>query len=449
MKIKNIYFPLILIGMFSCEGFLDEKPQSSLLIPNKVQDLEQLLDGTTWGINNTPGMLELGTDNLYTPEEGYLGLTLPEQNAYTWQAEIFDFNTSEWNIPYRQILTTNVVLEQAEEIIPMSQEEAVLLDELTGRALWMRSQAFFQLLSAFAAPFEPNSSNDLPGIPLRLSSNVSLFVDRGTVEEDYAQIIGDLETAIPLLPDFAEFKTRPSKHSAYALLARIHLAMENYEAAEMNARRALDLDASLMNYAELDSNQRYPFPLYNSEVIHHLNMLSYRYMTSGLTFVDSTLVAEFAEDDLRKVLFFTPQNDGFNFDGNYTGSRARFSGLANNEMYLIVAECSARKGDLAESMVYLNTLLETRWKPGKFIPFEAENADEALALVLNERRKELLFRGIRWTDLRRLNRDPRFAKVLRRQIGMESFELNPESTRYVLPIPPEEIEASGISQNPR
>lgn len=428
---------------------MDQKPQSSLLIPDKVRDLEQLMDATTWGINNTPAILEISTDNLYTTEQGYLGLSILERNAYTWQEDLYEFNGTDWDSPYYQILVANVVLDEAEKLSTDNQDEADLLIELRGRALWMRSQAYFQLLSTFASPFDPNGANDSPGVPLRLSPEVGQVVERGTIGADYAQITSDLEQAVDLLPELADFKTRPSKLSAHALLARIYLAMEVYDKAEFHAKKALEINDSLMNYRELDPLAKYPFPLFNEEVIHHLQMLNYSHMNSGLTFVDSTLVKEFEENDLRKELLFTTGAQGINFDGNYSGSRVRFSGLATNEMYLIAAECAARRDDSAESLTLLNTLLETRWKEGTFAPFTASDSEDALRLILQERRKELIFRGLRWMDLRRLNRDPRFAKVLTRKIGAETFEIRPESPRYVLPIPPDEILVSGIAQNPR
>ena len=448
---KNIinYCLLSLILFTSCEGFLDEKPQSSLLIPTKPQDLEQLMDGTTWGINNTPAILELSTDNLYTTEQGFLGLSILERNAYTWQQDLYEFNGPDWDFPYRQILVANVVLDEAEKMSPVDQDEKEFLSELRGRALWIRAQAYFQLLSTFAAPFDPNGVNGSPGVPLRLSPEVNQIVERGTVGEDYAQITADLENAVDLLPELAEFKTRPSKHSAHALLARIYLAMELYDKAEIHANQALEINNSLMNYWELDAGRQYPFSLFNEEVIHHLQMINYSHMNSGLTFVDSTLIKEFEENDLRRELFFTQGSQGINFDGNYSGSRVRFSGLATDEMYLILAECLARRGNYNEAMELLNTLLETRWEKGTFVPVSASDSQDALKVILKERRKELIFRGIRWTDLRRLNRDPRFAKVLARKVGEDIFELSPESPRYVLPIPPDEILVSGIPQNPR
>lgn len=97
----------------------------------------------------------------------------------------------------------------------------------------------------------------------------------------------------------------------------------------------------------------------------------------------------------------------------------------------------------------LNALLAKRWKTGFFIPFSAGTADEALAIILQERRKELIFRGLRWSDLKRLNKEPRFAVTLKKTIGEKEYILPPNDNRYLFPIPSSVIEMTGIQQNPR
>jgi hypothetical protein len=83
----------------------------------------------------------------------------------------------------------------------------------------------------------------------------------------------------------------------------------------------------------------------------------------------------------------------------------------------------------------------------------AANADEALSKVLTERRKELIMRGQRWTDLRRLNKDPRFKTDLSRSVvvdgATQTFTLPANDSRYTLLIPQEVITNSSLPQNAR
>ncbi|HQT24902.1 RagB/SusD family nutrient uptake outer membrane protein, partial [Daejeonella sp.] len=123
--------------------------------------------------------------------------------------------------------------------------------------------------------------------------------------------------------------------------------------------------------------------------------------------------------------------------------------FSSNELYLIQAECYARKGNTVDAMKSLNTLLVKRFKTGTFIPLTAGSAEAALGIVLKERRKELVYRGMRWQDLRRLNLEPQFATDLKRVINGQTHILPANDSRYVFPIPNYIIDATGIAQNPR
>lgn len=450
MKKIEIYIYMIMISCLGgCTEYLDEKPSLSLLVPETISDLEELLDGTTWGINNTPGVLEISTDNLYTSDAGYLGFNVLERNAYIWAKDIYEFNGPDWDRPYTQIFYANVVLDQSARINIESESDRIYLNEILGRAYFIRAHALFQLLSTFAAPYDPQGPNDSPGVPLRLSPNVLDAVSRSTVSEGYSQVLRDLEKALQLLPPLTQVKTRASQNSVYALLSRIYLIMGRFEDAEEAGLKSLEINDRLIDFNDLNLSLLHPFPVFNEEVIHHFQMLTYPHMSSGLTFIDEDLVSRFGEDDLRKEAYFTTTPLGVNFDGNYTGSRLRFSGFANDEVYLNIAECAARRGDVGTAMDYLNRLLVKRWKLGTFEPFSAADPDTAMEMILLERRKELIFRGIRWNDLRRLNQEERFAKTISRELNGELFFLEPNSPRYIMPIPPEEIAVSGIPQNER
>lgn len=89
----------------------------------------------------------------------------------------------------------------------------------------------------------------------------------------------------------------------------------------------------------------------------------------------------------------------------------------------------------------------TRWRKNRFKPFTAASADDALALVLKERRKELLFRGLRWIDIKRLNKEGAGINITRLVNGMR-YTLEPGDPRFALPLPADVIDASGMPQNP-
>lgn len=437
---------LILFSAGCQDEFLEKKPDKSLVIPSTLEDFQAVMDNSTV-MNNEPALGLLGSDEFYLTENLWESLyTSTERNSYIWAKEVYEGESpSGWDKSYQQVFYANVVLEGLENLTVETQD----LEEwnrLKGTAFFYRANAFYQL-AQFFAPAYSETTADEPGLPLRLTPDINVQVSRATLQETYDQIIRDLEEAAGLLPEQILYKTRPYKPAVYALLARVYLSMSNYEKAGQYAGHCFQLYDTLLDYNNLDAVQSRPIPLLNDEVIYQSILNSYS--VKNVALIDTTFYQSYADDDLRKAIFFNETSEGMLFSGTYTGGISLFGGIATDEMYLIRAECYARAGKTVEAMNDLNTLLEKRWKAGAFVPLEAGNAKEALGLILGERKKELVFRGLRWGDLRRLNREQAFAKVLTRELNGETYVLPPNDVRYTYPIPDLEIELSGIEQNPR
>jgi hypothetical protein len=60
----------------------------------------------------------------------------------------------------------------------------------------------------------------------------------------------------------------------------------------------------------------------------------------------------------------------------------------------------------------------------------------------------LVFRGLRWSDLKRYNRDGADI-TLTRTLGDIVYTLPPNDNKWLFPIPANEIKTSNIFQNPR
>ncbi|MFT2658050.1 hypothetical protein, partial [Escherichia coli] len=80
-------------------------------------------------------------------------------------------------------------------------------------------------------------------------------------------------------------------------------------------------------------------------------------------------------------------------------------------------------------------------RTGTFIPLTAISPADALAKVLVERRKELVWRGLRWQDLKRYKKQGQNT-TLTRLLGTSRYTLSPNSNKYVFAIPQDEISQS-------
>lgn len=455
---KKISFISILImislSFYSCQKeFLAKKPDKTVLIPTTLEDFNALLDNMDI-FNSSPALQEISADDFQATDAGLASFTsVTETNSYTWAADIYGNQPCyDWNFSYQQVFYTNVILDGL-ELVQKDATSSASYNTVKGSALFHRAFAFYNLVQFFSKGYDKNTANTDLGIPLRLTADVNQKVGRGTVQQVYDKVINDLQEAERLLPLKTDYKNRPSRVAANALLARIYLNMENYEQARNYAAAALALNHTLLDYNKLSLTATNPFPyapVYdNPEIIFFDRLVSYDFSSSTSTTVDNDLYQSYADKDLRKSIFFAGTGPYY-LKGRYTGFRLElFGGLAVDEMYLILAEGMARSGNFKDAINELNKLLVTRWKSGTYIPLIAANADEALNYVLLERRKELTFRGLRWGDLKRLNKDQKFAKQLSRTISGVTYTLAPGDKRYVFPIPLQEISTSGIPQNER
>ncbi|MXV50354.1 RagB/SusD family nutrient uptake outer membrane protein [Pedobacter sp. HMF7647] len=445
-----LIFFLALCG--SCnKDVLDEKPDKSQLVPTTLDDFQELLNNNDL-MNLSGGLSSLSTDDLYN-ESGLPSSTALERNAYPWLADIYQGSTlsPDWNTPYQQVLYANIVLDGLAGV--NRPEDAERFDQVKGEALFFRCWAFFNLAQLFCVPYSP-ANEGRPGIPMPLSSNVNVRPPRGTLKAVYDRVLADLAEAKGLLPERSTVLTHPSKAGIAAFLSRIYLVMGDYAAARAAASEALGFNSQLTDFNTLNFTATYTFPVplpnQREEIAFYNNSVGYSFFNASTTFVDSLLYRSYGANDLRRQAFFVTKALGkVQFKGNYSGGRALFTGLATDEIYLNRAEASARLGDGQAAMTDLNTLLKTRYKTGTFTGLQAADAGQALRLVMSERRKELINRGIRWTDLRRYNLEKDFAVTLRRMTAGAEYTLPPDDPRYVFPIPPAELQQNNLEQNPR
>ncbi len=456
IKTYKLFVWLLGMSLFlgSCKKFLDKKSNTYLTTIDRLEDLQALLDKKDLMNERTPNYGEISSDDYFSLEPvgqiGFLG--------YTWQYFDNTFqggHSNDWVNCYKPINVANICLEEIEKFPRTSLNEAAW-DNIKGSALFIRSFYFLHLSWVFSKAYDTVTLNDDLGIAIRLGTDNHVPTVRATVAACYNQIINDTKEAVFYLPAVSVHPLRPSKAAAYGLLARAYLSMRMYDSAYKYADLCLQTRNELMKYnGDGDivgslSGGTAPFKQYNKETVFYTDMSPnqpFQTLISG--YVDTLLYQSYADKDLRKPAFFSSTTPGYQrFKGSYTQyPYLFFSGIATDEMFLIRAECLARKQMINEAMTDLNTLMIRRWKnDGSWVPFSAAGASEALDIILTERRKELVFRGLRWIDIKRLNKEGA-GITLKRIVDEQIYMLPPNSDKYALPIPNDIIQLTGMQQN--
>lgn len=438
--LRCLVFCCILLASISCKKYLDEKSNLRLALPETLEDLQSILDNTNF-INRAIYGAVLSADEYYLLPNNFNALNNADirKQLYTWEPDAQD--KDDWNRTYNQVFYANVVLDNVEKISPHGQQAT--WDAIKGAGLFVRAYSFFQVAQLYAPPYNASSAATDLGIVLRPNSDFNIRSTRSTVQETYDQIINDLEEAAGLLPEEIIYRNRPSKAAAYAMLARVHLSKRDYAKAKDAANSCLAIYNVLSNYDNLTVSK--PFEAFkNPEVLFYTNSATYWSYLSSTARADTSLYKLFDANDWRKT-FFYKTNGTYRFSYNNTGV---FDGLATDEVILVRAECYAREGNVEKAMEDLNWLLVNRMKTGFHTDLVAADQDEALSFILTERRKELVLRGTRWSDLRRLNTGGENI-IIRRMINGEDVPLASNDKRYVLLIPQAVIEQAGVEQNER
>lgn len=436
---------LCLSPAVGCSDFLEEKSDSRLVTPEILEDNQALLDRISNLLGGNSISAEISSDDLYITDSDYNGISYePDKRLYTWQPSLVSRSSgNDWESCFYRINICNTVLNN------LQQYNIGNSGNVEGQALAIRAAIYLEAAQIWCLAYNDSSAGNNLELPLRLDPDVNQPSVRSSLSQTYDQILTDLHTAVSLLPDKQVSVTRASKATALGLLARTYLYIGDYVNALQYADQALAIDGELLDFNSLNSSDSYPIKEMNVEVLLPTTIAYSPILSGNNAKITQSFYDTYDNNDLRKSIFFRINSSGMIlFKGNYSGTSQRSSVLAKDEFYLIAAESAAQLNDLDKAMERLNGLLVKRWKSGTFTNFTASDIATALELIRNERRKELLLRGLRWADLKRYNRDG--ANIsLSRTVAGQTYNLVPNDLRYAIAIPEDIIKQTGMPQNPR
>lgn len=446
---KYISWPVLLLCLMlaSCNKYLDVAPKGKTTL-NTVADFDLWLSNQQ--LCQVSGIPQICWLTDFAQKIPWQPSAIGEnERAYLWMEQLTDATTSPKMLSgaYNHIYYFNTVLENVDAA---SGGSTLQKEQLKAEALLGRANEYFYLVNLYGKPYDAATAAKDLAIPFVQSSDITTATPpRATVQEIYNHIISDLNEALTDLPkDNATNRFRGSVHAAYSVLARTYFYMGNYSEAARYAGLALQRPgADVTDYNGLVKGV---FPRDNR--IHEMIYARGSDPETGsmMGFADSTFIKTYSAKDLRPGMLFYGGQYGFgDFDYNNVipSTYVRFAAFGNGyydsevgttvaEMKLMIAENAARNDQPEDALQQLNEIRIKRFAPADYQPLSSGDKDEVLEWVLRERRYEMPLSGLRWFDMRRLDKEGRMGTVNRYdQFGKLLATLPPHSPRYTLQIP--------------
>ncbi len=478
--LKIMFSVLLAVSFSSCGKFLDLKPTSQgIAVENNSSDsilyksgneAESALAGVYADFRNEYFELDYFVNGDAQSDDAYAGADNPANfQIDDYKIDATNSNVSrDWAYLYGTIGRANSLINNI-DAVPDSMISAQRRTEMKAEASFIRAFMYFQLVQLWG------------DVPLVLSSprtfNLSilpfLFPPRSPQAEVYAQIIKDLEFALPNVKVTAVNKSYATKGAVNAMLAKVYATQEPHD-----YNKVLDYCNAVIagGYTLLPTYDK----LWDNSVENSSeSILEINY--DGTSSSGNWGASMFRGMDWKK--FNIPSNDlikafddagdvvrknssivfldvtGHWSDAHYPQTAYPFINKYRNftspsaqnyiflrlaDILLLKAEALNETGDVAGSATLVNQI-RTR----ATLPNTTASAQDAMRLAIEkERRLELAFEGIRWFDLKRTGRA---VAVCNNAIDQNGANLGYQLTtdRLLWPIPQSEMDKnSKLVQNP-
>lgn len=444
MKLHNYaVLALPLLGLVACGKFLDVLPKNSVSDAITIVDKSSAETAVRGMYNSLAGSSYYGTS---FQSIGYLsGDNISRTGPGTDPSQFIDHNVtadngtigSAWNAIYNTINRANHVIAKVPSVndVRLTQE---LQNQLLGEAHFVRALAYFDLARTWG------------GVHIVLEPTQSVTdkigVKRSTLEQTYVQVLKDLETAEPLLPETVN-RVRATRRTVWALRSRFHLYQKQWDKAELYANKIISDTQNYKLIAPYNSfwvnnavaTQESVFELAYSAATPNSHRNSWQPPEKGGTrvWIPNIAFVNLVSDTAvggNRVSLVAKTAGGLWYGNMYYRSPATDPTfvLRIAELYLIRSEARAQQNNLTGALADLNAVRKRAGLSEK----KGLDKESVLLAIENERRFEFAYEPHRWFDLVRTGRAAAVLSVT-----------NP--AKYLMPIPISQINADRTTeQNP-
>lgn len=498
-KLCILGFTSLLLLLSSCKKWVEYDPHDDYVITEKdylqsEADYRAMVVGVysplQW-LNQVVPVGDIASDNSVTGGESAADvLSLQQINDFTYypvNSTLADI----WQVSYEGVNRANYLQQYKDQNLQGQTISFAGKDALYGEVYFLRAYFYFTLVKMFG------------DVPLftdkRLSLSDSRKLQRSPKADVYKQIEADLTAAINVLPTVQADKGRITKYAAQALLGKVYLYQNKYDAAASMLENVISSNAFTLvsNFGSifLKSGENGPESVFEIQYSNGQGTYDWGHVTRGqgnysvqqcgirglngsaampyapgwsTNLPTQNLAAAYAAGDQRKnvtvldIEAYKTANPSFNityqvapyqntglYNQKYLPRKGETSGQVelnyeNNfrtiryaDVLLMAAEANnkATAANDAKARTYLN--LVRRRAFGDLLHDISASGTALYDAILNERRLELAMEGERFFDL------VRTGKALT-VLGPLGFKANKNE---LFPVPQGEVDG-GLTQNP-
>ncbi|MCK9435749.1 MAG: RagB/SusD family nutrient uptake outer membrane protein [Synergistaceae bacterium] len=455
-------------SLIGCDDFLTEEPQSEYSA-NTFYKIQSDFEVAIAGVYAQQQGLFSAIGGVFRPsitrsDETVVGAGYVDENDKFLDNATGSVIQGMWSSLYIMVYRTNAILDRIDDV---EFTNANTRDYIKGEALALRAWAYYTLGTSFGG---------VPLIDKTLSTPETLKIPRSTQAQTFAFAENDYKTAISLLPPEWTGKDlgRVTKYAAMGGLARLYMFQSNYISATPYLKEIIDSGKYKMaeNYVDCfdDAFDNTAERLWEVQFMNgglgEGNILTNSFLPEGYSGdlipfsgasayleVSSDMINAYEEGDLRKeVSVVTNITVGSSIRTewfirkwlHYTAEPVNNNDFAINlpiirytDVILMYAECLNEAGYVANGQAF--TLLNSVRKRAGLDPLtQATTPDQAAfrKAIIQERRVEFAFEGLRWWDLVRwdiaLEVMDNFLKLDENQGGLYKMGSN-ERKLYAIP----------------
>ena len=466
---NTIQIITFLVVLSSCNKFLDVKPKG-LDVISTLEEFNGLFNNTNLytfvNVRNIPGSLAaiLGypgaavvmADDVFSSGAYLSTQPLYYQNAYQWKDDLFQVEdeSSEWGTFYSQNYIFNVVANHVMDV-----PNAALQDKKQLLAEARANRAYMHLMQVnyFAKPYSAATASSDLGIPIvTLADAGGDSYKRATVQQVYDFIITELTASIPDLPVQTLNRARLAQTGGYYLLGLAYFwkgdyanaitQLNNCRASIPNYKLALDLynyNTTMPTWVTTAQPwvgpSKIPAQTVSTENIY-VKQMSINWATARNTvYLKPAIYSLYTTNDQRKKFFYNNSTANAivapGLPGQQRNSPTTYNWGPNlADMYLMLAECKARTGDLTGAKTDLEFFRTSRMIAAE-VPVALTTQTALVKSILDERLREFAGTGWRWFDMRRLSNDPVYNNIDPTH-PLDGVNYTLKTDRLTLRIPP-------------